>query len=266
MLQQAIDFFEESEALFQLLEPVAEEDFQQKTQFKDWTLNDVLGHLHMWNWAADLSLKDEAGFLKFQDQLINGLDDSGVRNFEEKWRKGLQGKALLLEWRQYFSEMSKRFEVADPKKRVKWPGPDMSVRSSISARLMETWAHGQEVYDHLGMIRNNKDRIKNIAVLGNNTFGWTFINRGLAVPENKPYLKLTAPSGEIWEWNETSSAEMIEGLAEEFCQVVTQTRNIGDTTLNVVGETAKQWMSFAQCFAGSAIDPPAVGVRFTVKK
>ena len=30
---------------------------------------------------------------------------------------------------------------------MKWFGPDMSVLSSISARLMETWAHDQAVYD-----------------------------------------------------------------------------------------------------------------------
>ncbi len=266
MLQQAIDFFEESEALYHLLEPVAAEVYQQKTQFKDWTINDVLGHLHMWNWAADLSLNDEAGFMKFQEKLVAEIPVNGLRGFELNWLKGLKGKELSLEWRKFFGEMYKRFEVADPKKRVKWPGPDMSVRSSISARLMETWAHGQEVYDHLGVDRINKDRIKNIAVLGINTFGWTFANRGIDIPENKPYMKLIAPSGKIWEWNEASTDNMIEGIAEEFCQVVTQVRNIGDTNLNVVGETATQWMSFAQCFAGAPVQPPAVGVRFTVRK
>ncbi len=266
MLQQAIDFFEESEALYQLLEPVAAEDFQQNTQFKGWTLNDVLGHLHMWNWAADLSLNDEAGFMKFLDKLMQEIPTAGLRGFEGNWLDGLKDRELLLEWRKFYSEMYKRFEVADPKKRVKWPGPDMSVRSSISARLMETWAHGQEVYDHLGVVRDNKDRIRNICVLGLNTFGWTFINRSLDVPEKKPYLKLTAPSGEIWEWNEISTDNMIEGVAEQFCQVVTQTRNIGDTKLKIVGETAAKWMSFAQCFAGSPEQPPVVGARFTVKK
>ena len=48
-------------------------------------------------------------------------------------------------------------------------GSDMSVRSSISARHMETWAHAQELYDSLGVKRVNHDRIKNIVVIGNNT-------------------------------------------------------------------------------------------------
>ncbi|MBU3915904.1 TIGR03084 family protein [bacterium] len=262
-MQQAIDFREESDALYQLLEPITAEDFQQKTQFKNWTINDVLGHLHMWNWAADVSLNDNKAFEEFLTSLITDLANGSLRDFEKKWLKGLIGKELLREWHTFYTEMSKRFEAADPKTRVKWAGPDMSVRSSITARLMETWAHGQEVYDHLGVVRDNKDRIKNIAVLGINTFGWTFMNRGLNVPENKPYVKLTAPSGEIWEWNDPSTENRVEGAAEDFCQIVTQVRGIGDTSLKVVGETATQWMSIAQCFAGPAETPPKPGTRFT---
>jgi uncharacterized protein (TIGR03084 family) len=141
----------------------------------------------------------------------------------------------------------------------------MSVRSSITARLMETWAHGQEVYDLLGVERVNTDRIRNIAVLGMNTFGWTFANRGLDVPQPVPHVRLTAPSGEIWEWNEQVAGDRVEGRAEEFCQVVTQVRNVADTSLAVVGDVAARWMSIAQCFAGPASDPPPPGTRFTLR-
>jgi uncharacterized protein (TIGR03084 family) len=265
MLEQAIDFREESEALYKIIEPISEDAYDQKTQFKDWTINDVLAHLHMWNWAADHGLKDPDKFDQFLNTLITEMATNTLRQFETKWLDGLKGKKLLQEWRTYFTEMAGRFEPADPKKRVKWAGPDMSVKSSISARLMETWAHGQEIFDHLGVVRENKDRIKNIAVLGMNTFGWTFKNRGIDAPSDKPYVKLTAPSGEIWEWEDPSADNFVEGQAEDFCQVVTQVRNIGDTSLKVVGETATKWMSIAQCFAGGPEDPPAPGVRFTRK-
>ena len=138
----------------------------------------------------------------------------------------------------------------------------MSVRSSITARLMETWAHAQAVYDLLGQQRTNTDRIKNVVVIGINTFGWTFRNRDIPVPEDVPYLRLTAPSGEIWEWNQATQGNMIEGSAVEFCQVVTQVRNIADTALRVAGETATAWMSIAQCFAGPPENPPQPGSRY----
>ena len=55
----------------------------------------------------------------------------------------------------------------------------------------------------------------------------------------------------------------IEGQASEFCQVVTQVRNIADTSLRVTGDPATRWMAIAQCFAGPPVDPPAKGVRRT---
>lgn len=267
MIQQAIDFHDESEALYSLIKPVDEEEFAKPTQFKNWTINDVIGHLHMWNWAADLSLNDSAAFEKFLGSLIEHFGAGGnLRQFETNWLEGLNGRKLLDRWREFYSDMSKRFEVADPDLRVKWAGPDMDVRSHISARLMETWAHGQEIYDQLGVVRENTDRIKNIAFLGVKTFSWTFKNRQMEVPESKPYIRLTAPSGEIWEWNDPSGDNLVEGSATEFCQVVTQTRNIADTSLKVVGDAANRWMSIAQCFAGPAEDPPAPGTRYTLKK
>jgi uncharacterized protein (TIGR03084 family) len=109
--------------------------------------------------------------------------------------------------------------------------------------------------------RTHADRIKNIAVLGLKTYGWTFANRGLDVPGPTPYVRLTAPSGAIWEWNDPSETNKIDGSGIEFCRVVTQGRNIADTQLEVAGDTAAKWMAIAQCFAGPPIDPPKPGER-----
>ena len=112
-------------------------------------------------------------------------------------------------------------------------------------------------------MRQDTDRLQNIAHLGVNTYGWTFANRGLAAPEPAPYVRLTAPSGAIWEWNEPSTTHLVEGRATEFCQVVTQVRNIADTRLHVKGDNATRWMGIAQCFAGPPETPPAPGARYT---
>jgi uncharacterized protein (TIGR03084 family) len=266
MFQQPIDFRDESNALYGLIAPHDDDVFELKTQFKNWTLNEVLTHLHVWNIAADLSLKDADAFTTFFKQVAAAVEHgNSLRPFETSYLNGLRGRALLQTWRDYFVGMTDRFLAVDPKKRVKWAGPDMSVLSSITARLMETWAHGQEVYDALGVERVNGDRIKNIAVLGVNTFGWTFTNRGLAVPSPAPHVRLTAPSGELWTWNDPSRDNVVEGDATEFCQVVTQVRNNADTHLRVVGETARRWMAIAQCFAGPPEMPPAPGTRYCEK-
>ncbi len=267
MLEQAEDFRAESDALYQLVSDLPDSAFDEPTAFKDWTINRVLGHLHMWNWAADLSLTDAAGFQTFMQGVISRRDAGGnVGDIEREWRDGIGGQALATAWRDYYQGMADRFADADPSARVPWAGPSMSVRSSISARLMETWAHGQEVYDMLGVVRRNEDRIKSIAVLGVNTHGWTYKVRGQEAPSPAPHLRLTAPSGAVWTWNDPSETELIEGPAEDFCQVVTQVRNIADTRLKVTGPNATDWMSIAQCFAGAPEQPPAPGSRRTMTR
>lgn len=263
MLQQAIDFRDESDALLALLEPLDDQDWNRKTQFKGWTINDVVAHLHMGNYAADLSLQDSDAFQAFGQRFAaERKRGTSLVDATDAWLEGKHRRELLRVWQEYYRQMTDRFADADPKRRVLWFGPDMSVRSSITARLMETWAHAQAVYDLLGQERTNTDRIKNIVVIGINTFGWTFRNRDMPVPENIPYLRLSAPSGEIWEWHQAQPDNRIEGSAVEFCQVVTQVRNIADTTLRVVGETATAWMAVAQCFAGPPENPPPAGSRF----
>ena len=263
MLQQATDFQVESDALYRLVEPLNDKDLEQETQFKKWTINTILQHLHYFNYAAHTSLRDEEAI----ERLLNDLRKSQKKGeslvtFTDRKLDGAKGKSLLYLWRDYYTDMSHSFRKADPKKRVKWAGPDMSVLSSVTARLMETWSHSQGIYDLMGVVRKDRDYIKNIVVLGNNTFGWTFTNRKQAVPDKRPFLRLSAPSNEIWEFNEYSENDCIEGSATEFCQVVTQTRNVKDTALKVLGGTANRWMNLAQCFAGAPQDPPPPGTRY----
>ena len=61
-MKQALDFLEDSHQLFKLLKDKSNEDFKIKTQFKNWTINDVIGHLYIFNFATNLSLKSSSEF------------------------------------------------------------------------------------------------------------------------------------------------------------------------------------------------------------
>jgi len=262
MIDEAQDFLQESMALYDLLAPLADADYAAQTQFKGWTINQVVQHLHFFNLAAVYSLQDPAHFREVYGRLQRKRQAGiSMAHATDDLLDGVHGQALLQQWRTGFEETAAAFTPADPRQRVPWAGPDMSARSSICARLMETWAHGQEVYDHLGVVRQNTDRIRGIAVIGVNTYDWTFRNRGEDAPQPKPYVALESPSGALWQWGEPSDVDSVEGLAEEFCQVVTQVRNVQDTCLRVRGDSATKWMAMAQCFAGPAQPPPPPGTR-----
>ena len=255
-------FREESDALNTVVAELDERTLLTRTQFKDWSVADILGHLYIWNDAAALTLTDGDAFSAFFSNVVAAMQETGgLRGFERRLLAEKSATSILDAWQQSVAATASVYATADPKTRVRWGGPDMSARSCISARLMETWAHGQAVFDVFGIERIDTDRIRPIVVLGVNTFGFNFRINGLDVPERMPRLELTAPSGAAWTFGDANTDARITGSATEFCQVVTQTRNVADTALSVEGETAEQWMRIAQCFAGPPHTPPAPGTR-----
>lgn len=262
MLQVSRDLVAEAEELHVFLGTLRQEDWGRATAFQQWTPWDVVAHLHLYDLVSLTALEGEQAFRARRDQLVRALG-AGMSNAElARAEFGHLGPRELQEhWIRDCREMAEQLGESDPKRRLPWFGPDMGVRMFTTARLMETWAHGQEVYDLLGVARTPTDRLEHVATLGVRTFGWTFANRGLQPPGPPPYVRLVAPSGAIWEWNEPSESDCIRGQALDFCHVVTQGRNVADTKLELVGEVARSWMAIAQCFAGPAVDPPRPGER-----
>jgi uncharacterized protein (TIGR03084 family) len=143
----------------------------------------------------------------------------------------------------------------DPSRRVPWYGPDMSAASSMTARIMETWAHGQDVADGLGAQREATDRLRHVAFIGARALPNSYQARGLPVPETPVRVELRAPSGEVWAFGPQDASDMVRGPAIDFCLAVTQRRHLDDLDLDVQGPVAAEWLSIAQAFAG----PPGPG-------
>ncbi len=251
-MQQIDDFREEGTALRELLVTLKDEQWALPTPFKARTVNWVVQHLHDADRWALHSVTDPDGF---RDWMQN----------RDKYRasepKPLEGRPLLERWFEYQQNLCDAFKRVDPEIRAPWFGPSMGLRMMATARQMETWSHGQDIYDLLHIKRRNTDRIRNICHIGVATYGWTFINRKLEVPDPVPYVRLAAPSGTEWNWNEPSDEHFVAGSAVEFAHVVTQGRNIREVNLDVQGESATRWMEIAQCFAGPPETPPEPGIR-----
>jgi uncharacterized protein (TIGR03084 family) len=259
-LQQQVDALRaEGQELYATLRKLSDGDWSIKTTFKTWTIWDVMAHLHSGDHMGLTTLHDAAQF----NALRKLRDESALSRLEytRQWLSGVDGPELRELWYEKLQLLCDAFAQADPDQRLAWSGPGMKPRMFVTARLMETWAHGTEIYDRLKLPRTFSNRLHGIATLGVRTYGWTFSNRGQDVPGPAPYVKLTAPSGETWEWNEPSTDNCVFGSAADFCQVVTQVRNVADVALTINGAAAKAWMEIAQCFAGPPEDPPTPGSR-----
>jgi uncharacterized protein (TIGR03084 family) len=253
-------FLEECLALDRLVNRLDAATFARVTDFYGWTVRDEVMHLMFLDEITLLSIEDEAGFLDLLAEIrVYQRDIGELSQFMRERYAGLDRDGLVARWQSGFEALAARLAACDPKARMKWFGPDMSIVSASSARQMEVWAHGQDLYDLLGEHRRNADRIRNICELGVRTFGWSFSNRGLTVPTAPPEVALMAPSGDQWLWNEGATGGYISGPAEDFAAIVTQRRNLADTALSVTGDGARHWMEIAQCFAGAPSDGPPPG-------
>ena len=252
---------EEGDDLYALLKDEPAAIFDQKTAFKDWTVWDVIAHLHVSDVQALASARGADTFKAETGPMIAAMKQGrSLIDYTRERCAGLSGAALFQRWRDTFVEMCDAFDATDPDARLKWFGPDMGVRMFATARQMESWAHGSEIYDLLGKTRVETDRIQNVVVIGIKTYKFNYAIRGREAPQPQPYVKLTAPSGAVWDFGEPGD-NSIEGSAVDFAHVVTQSRNVADTELKVTGPVATEWMSIAQCFAGGAEEPPAPGTR-----
>ena len=267
--QQVSDLRAEARELDALLVTLDEADWWRPTPFKGWAPFDVIAHLHRTDLAALLAVTTPEEFVALRGK--PGAKINAVAQQREHVRTR-DPQLLLADWRSTLERLCDGLAAGGAQSgvngaRYPWFGPDMGARSFASARQMEVWAHGQDVYDLLRRPRTPTDRIRNIAEMGVRTYGWTFANRQLAPPGPPPKVRLTAPSGAVWTWNENAGhdenngAGLVEGSALEFCQVVTQGRNVADTRLAAGSHAAMEWMRLAQCFAGPPSDPPKKGER-----
>ena len=261
MNPETADFIAENHAIEALVRSLTPAQLAMPTAFKDWTTEQILRHLTNGNRGAVLSLTAPDEFAAMmQERRAAAKRGVSPREWEERQVGDIRGTELIDLWMSSVDDIVEHFGDADLSQRVPW-AKSMSARSSLSARMMECWAHAQAIYDLFGIERQTTDRIRHIAILGVNTYGWTFENAGRPIPEPKPYVELAAPSGDTWDFGSQRDDEFVRGSAAEFCQVVTQVRNVRDTGLEVVGPNATAWMDSAQCFAGPPHAPPAPGTR-----
>jgi uncharacterized protein (TIGR03084 family) len=263
--ETALDLLDEYRALAALCATLTPAQWRSRSEFYGWTPWDEVAHLCYFDETALHAVHDPERFAAeaavLSTRMAGGVEISAI---QRETYGHLDGPALLALWRGHHESLAGDLTALDPKARLPWYGPPMSARSFASARLMETWAHGQDVWDVVRRRRPATARLKHIAHLGFTTLGWTFANRQLPVPAIVPHVALQAPDGSTWQWGDPESPHRVTGSAEDFCLLVTQRRHVDDTDLHYTAGHVSDWLHMAQCFAGPPADGPKPGVRKVV--
>ena len=130
-----------------------------------WTVRDQVSHLAYFDETATLRATDPERFRREAAELLAArrrLPRPGRRRAPRTCRR----RAVRDWFTRARAEYVATFSALDPSTRLPWYGPDMSAASSVTARIMETWAHGQDVADALGVTRTPTARLRHVAHLG----------------------------------------------------------------------------------------------------
>ncbi|MFV0524716.1 MAG: TIGR03084 family metal-binding protein [Acidimicrobiales bacterium] len=241
------DLAAEHQALDDIVAGLDEEQWRLPTPAEGWDVADTIVHLIQADVAARIAVTEPDEFVAARSRVV---DDGLGGVFGDRGDRS--GQDILTWWRSERGLMLAAFRSCQPKDRIPWFGPDMSALSFATARLMETWSHGQDVADTVGATWPVTDRLRHVAHIAVSTRGWSYVNRGLTPPDEPVRVELTAPSGAVWTWGPADAGSRVSGPAVELCLVATQRRHRDDTSLSATPGAAEEWLSLAQAFAGPA--------------
>jgi uncharacterized protein (TIGR03084 family) len=247
------DLRAESDALDALVGDLAPQQWSTPTPAPGWTIAHQIAHLLWTDRVACTAVTDADGFAALLDEAAK--DPAGFVDAAAEELAATPPEDLLADWRATRTRLhDELLEVAGGRK-LPWFGPPMSAASMATARLMETWAHGLDVADALGVRRPATARLRSIAHIGVRTRDFAFSIHGLTPPAEPFYVQLRAPDGSTWAWGPEDASQQVTGSAEDFCLLVTQRRPRSELDVTAAGADAQTWLGIAQAFAG----PPGPG-------
>ncbi len=242
------DLAAETAVLHACLEDLGEDGWETSTPADRWTVKDQIGHLAFFDQSVTVAVLDPDRFRADREDAMRGVG-SFVDALTEA-NRGRTGGETDAWFRSAREAMVDAFGRGDPAARVPWYGPDMSLGSALTARIMETWAHGQDVYDGLGLSHPITPALRQVAHIGVRALPNSYRANGRAIPDESVRVELIVAGDEPWAWGPVDAVDRVSGPAVDFCLVVTQRRHVADTRLSIVGAVATEWMSIAQAFAG----------------
>jgi uncharacterized protein (TIGR03084 family) len=244
------DLLSESDQLDRLVSELASAAWARPTPAERWSVAHQIAHLAWTDSAALLAVTDPGAFAAQVEKALAAPDSFVDEGADEG--AALPPDRLLARWRDGRERLQLALRAAPAGARFPWYGPPMSAASMATGRLMETWAHGQDIADALGVVREPTARLRHVAYIGVRARDYAFGVRGLTPPAAPFRVELTAPDGDLWAYGPEDAAHRVTGPALDFCLLVTQRAHRADLAVRAEGEDADRWLDIAQAFAGPA--------------
>ncbi|WP_040810403.1 TIGR03084 family metal-binding protein [Nocardia concava] len=224
----------------------AEPDWTKPTPAVGWTIAHQIAHLAIAEANVLTAIRTPDAF----DTVLKQQAAAGPRWADLDAAAGAaQPRSVLLgQWRTARTEVAAALRELPLTQPIPWFGSDVTPALMVPLRLMETWAHGQDIYDTLGVPHPPTSRLRHIATLGVIGLGISFYALQLPIPTGPFRVELTAPNGDTWTWGPLDAPQRVQGPALDFCLRVTQRKPLPETTLTAVGPEAQTWLENARVF------------------
>nr|WP_202447750.1 TIGR03084 family metal-binding protein [Streptomyces sp. SID5468] len=247
------DLRDEGDVLDRLVAGLAPHRWSAPTPAPGWTIAHQIAHLAWTDEQAVLSATDPDAFVTRTRDAFT----ASAGFVDEAARAGAAEPPgeLLARWRSGRARLLGVLRAQQPGVRLPWFGPPMGVASMATGRLMETWAHGQDVADALGVHRIPTERLRHVARIGVRARDYAFAAHQLTPPDEEFRVELTSPGGGSWTFGPPDAVQRVTGPALDFCLLVTRRRHPDDLAVRAQGPDARRWLTVAQAFAG----PPGAG-------
>ena len=252
MEQICADIEAETEALARVVGGFTEDLWRAPTVAEGWDSCETILHLGATDWICYLAVSNPAGFAEVRARLANGevavhelvRSETNTKAGNELWRWFLEIRGSMVD----------ALRKTEPKARITWLGPDIGARSLATSRLLETWTHSHDLADTFDVPYPPTDRLRHIAHIGYVTREFSYINRGMSMPDEPVRLELLSPNGESWTWGPSDAEQLVVSTAYEFCKVLTRRLPLRESTVETKGAFATEWMEIAQPW----IEPPRI--------
>jgi uncharacterized protein (TIGR03084 family) len=244
------DLTAEVAALALVVDPLDDASLRLPTPADGWNVADQLGHLAAFDDHGARAITDPDGFRAE----VAELQAAGANPVQDAVALGrtMEPSAVRTWWVDASARMRHAASALSAAQRLPWYGPDMGALSFVTARLMETWAHGQDVRDALGLEPLATGRLRHVVDLGVRARPYSYVVRGLEVPAAAVRVEALAPDGTVWAWGPEDAEDRLSGTSLDLALLLTQRRHLIDLSVEVTGPVASEWAGIAQAYAGPA--------------